>query len=64
MDLTKRSVALAVQTPAHLESVGLLSNLTASDETGINYLLKSALDKVNRSRQYYESKVLYNTEVT
>ena len=39
-------MALAVQTPAHLQSVGLLSNVTNSFEADINYLLKSALEKV------------------
>ena len=40
------TMALAVQTPAHLQSVGLLSNVSPSNESDINYLLKSALDKV------------------
>lgn len=41
-------MALAVQTPAHLESVGLLSDVSTSAEADINYLLKSALEKVIR----------------
>ena len=40
------TMALSVQTPAHLQSIGLLSNVSTSNETDINYLLKSALDKV------------------
>ncbi len=40
------TMALAVQTPAHLESINLLSNVSTSHESDINYLLKSALDKV------------------
>ncbi len=42
-------MALAVQTPAHLHSVGLLPNVSDSEHADINYLLKSALDKVNIS---------------
>ena len=40
------TMALSVQTPAHLESVGLLTNVSTSVEADINYLLKSALEKV------------------
>ena len=40
------TMALSVQTPAHLQSIGLLSNVSTSDEADINYLLKSALEKV------------------
>ena len=40
-------MALAVQTPKHLQSIGLLKNISNTPEADINYLLKSALEKVN-----------------
>ncbi len=40
------TMALSVQTPKHLQSVGLLQNVTDSFEADINYLLKSAMEKV------------------
>ena len=39
-------MALAVQTPVHLQSIGLLSNVSDSEDAELNYLLKSALEKV------------------
>lgn len=41
-------MALAVQTPAHLQGVGLLDDVSTSYEADINYLLKSALDKASK----------------
>ena len=40
------TMALAVQTPKHLQSIGLLKNISNTPEADINYLLKSALEKV------------------
>ena len=39
-------MALSVQTPRHLQSVGLLQDVSDSFEADINYLLKSAMEKV------------------
>lgn len=39
-------MALAVQTPRHLVSIGLLSHQDNSMEEDINFLLKAALEKV------------------
>jgi hypothetical protein len=40
------TMALSVQTPKHLQSVGLLEDVSDSFEADINYLLKSAMEKV------------------
>jgi hypothetical protein len=40
------TMALSVQTPKHLQSVGLLQDVSDSFEADINYLLKSAMEKV------------------
>ena len=37
------TMALAVQTPVHLESVGLLDEVVDSDESDINFLLQQAM---------------------
>lgn len=42
------TMALAVQTPVHLQEVGLLDDVSTSYEADINYLLKSALDKASK----------------
>ena len=41
------TMALAVQTPEHLKSIKLLESADSSFEADINYLLKSALEKVH-----------------
>jgi peptidyl-dipeptidase A len=46
-------MALAVQTPAHLQSVGLLNDVSDSFEADINYLLKSAMEKVIYLTNHY-----------
>lgn len=43
------TMALSVQTPKHLQSVGLLEVVEDSYEADINYLLKSAMERVRRS---------------
>ena len=42
------TLALAVQTPDHLKSIGLLESSDSSYETDINYLFKAALEKVSK----------------
>ena len=44
------TMALSVQTPKHLQSVGLLQDVSDSFEADINYLLKSAMEKVLQIR--------------
>ncbi|KAK6620053.1 hypothetical protein RUM43_011874 [Polyplax serrata] len=39
-------IGLSVQTPRHLQRIGLLNNITDDYETNINYLLSIALEKV------------------
>ncbi len=41
------TMALSVQTPKHLQSVGLLEEVEESYEADINYLLKSAMERVS-----------------
>ena len=39
-------MALSVATPKHLNKIGLLINYTVSTETDLNFLMKTALEKV------------------
>ena len=39
-------MALSVATPKHLSEIGLLNDYTASIETDLNFLMKTALEKV------------------
>lgn len=40
------TMALSVQTPVHLKSIGLLDEIPDSFEADINYLLKSAMERL------------------
>ncbi|XP_050767782.1 angiotensin-converting enzyme [Gymnogyps californianus] len=39
-------MSLSVSTPSHLQKIGLLSSVTEDAESNINYLLKTALEKI------------------
>jgi peptidyl-dipeptidase A len=39
-------MALSVATPKHLKKIGLLIDYTVSTETDLNFLMKTALEKV------------------
>ncbi|XP_063816075.1 angiotensin-converting enzyme [Pseudophryne corroboree] len=39
-------LSLSVSTPRHLQTIGLLENITEDPESDINYLLKMALEKI------------------
>jgi hypothetical protein len=39
-------MALSVATPKHLSKIGLLNDYTPSTETDLNFLMKTALEKV------------------
>ncbi len=39
-------MALSVATPKHLSKIGLLIDYTPSTETDLNFLMKTALEKV------------------
>ncbi|XP_068118779.1 angiotensin-converting enzyme isoform X1 [Hyperolius riggenbachi] len=39
-------LSLSVSTPAHLQKIGLLNNVTDDQQSDINYLLKMALEKI------------------
>ncbi len=41
------TMALAVQTPVHLNSIGLLDEVPDSTESDINYLLQQAMERVS-----------------
>jgi len=66
------TMALAVQTPKHLQSVGLLQDVQDSYEADINYLLKSAMEKVtfcqnlntsNGNKIYLDSLLSYHLDM-
>ena len=40
------TMALSVQTPVHLNSIGLLEKVTPSPQADINYLMKQAMERV------------------
>ena len=42
-------MAMAVITPEHMYSVGLLSEIPTSEEADINFLMDKALSKVGKS---------------
>lgn len=39
-------MALSVATPKHLSKIGLISNYVVSVESDLNFLMKTALEKV------------------
>ena len=39
-------MALSVQTPTHLQKVGLLEDISSTYESDINFLMKSALSNI------------------
>jgi hypothetical protein len=49
------TMALAVQTPEHLFSIGLLPDIPNSFEANINYLLNQAMERVRWNKQFYSS---------
>jgi len=40
------TLVLSVQTPNHLKEIGLLTNVSNSDEADINFLLKTAMERI------------------
>ena len=44
------TMSLAVKTPIHLHSIGLLSTIEKTKEAEINYLLDNAMEKVTEEK--------------
>lgn len=40
-------MALSASTPGHLNKIGLIPNFVESTESDLNFLMKTALEKVN-----------------
>ena len=54
------TMALSVQTPKHLQSVGLLEVVEDSYEADINYLLKSAMERVRALLAQWSTNLFYS----
>ena len=47
-------MALSVSTPGHMAEIGLIENYTPNPNSDLNFLMRTALEKVLISTNYYK----------